>query len=469
MRELLTDSTVQLVAGLLLITALLNILVRRMLRRALAETIANGEEAGAGESSVSRRREWFVALSAPLTLLVWYYGAYGVARVLVTYLPMTTERVWFVGWLDRLAGAGAFIGLIWMLQRVTRLMAESLRRRAQASPGGADDVLLPLLGSGLRVLPPLGALFFLVRLWQFSPSVVALLNKLIAAALIVAMAWLVRRAVQLTEQAVFVHKELRAPGNFAGRALVTRVSVLRKVATVVIGAFALSATLMLFDEVRDIGRSILASAGIAGVILGFAAQRTLGNLFAGLQIALTQPIRLGDQIGVDGDVGIVEEITLTYVVIRLWDQRRKIVPISFLIENSVINYTRTSSAQTGAVLLRADFTLPVPAFRAHLETLVRNSRLWDKKTFAVQVVDAHHESMELRIIAGAATPGDAFNLQCELREAAIDFIHLRYPQCLPKAREEGKPIKGWKESEEFGARDPGVARTAAVPAPAAAG
>jgi small-conductance mechanosensitive channel len=278
------------------------------------------------------------------------------------------------------------------------------------------------------------------------------------------MAWLVRRAVELTERAVFVRKELRAPGNFAGRALVTRVSVLRKVATVVIGAFALSATLMLFDEVRDVGRSVLASAGIAGVILGFAAQRTLGNLFAGLQIALTQPIRLGDQIGVEGDVGVVEEITLTYVVVRLWDQRRKIVPISFLIENSVVNYTRTSSAQTGAVLLRADFTLPVPEFRAHMETLVRASRFWDKKTFAVQVVDAHHESMELRIIGGAATPGDAFNLQCELREAALDFIHLRYPQCLPKAREEGKPIKGWKESEEFGPRDHSPAQTQAAPA-----
>ena len=465
MRELLADPTVQLVAGLLLVTILLDMLVRRMLRRALAETISNDGGAEA-ESPALRRREWFVALSSPLTLLVWYYGIYGVARVLVTYLP-AAEREWLAGWLGRLAGAGAFVGLIWMLQRVTGVVAAGLRRKARASPGGVDDVLLPLLGSGLRVLPPLVALFFLVRLWQFPPAVLVLLNKLIAAALIGAMAWLVRRAVELTEQAVFVRKELRAQGNFAGRALVTRVSVLRKIATVAIGGFALAATLMLFDEVRDVGRSILASAGIAGVILGFAAQRTLGNLFAGLQIALTQPIRLGDQIGVEGDVGIVEEITLTYVVIRIWDQRRKIVPISFLIENSVINHTRTSSAQTGAVLLRADFTLPVPEFRAHLETLVRASRFWDRKTFAVQVVDAHHESMELRIIAGAATPGDAFNLQCELREAAIDFIHLRYPQCLPKAREEGKPIKGWRESEEFGARDPAVARTAAS-APAAA-
>lgn len=462
--EFFKTPTLQLAGGLLLVTLLLDILIRRVLRR----TVIEKETETAGTPDAPAWRRWLQAVSAPLSLLVWYYGLYATVRLLSGYL-LPPRFVWIDEWLANLSGAGAFIGIVWLLYRVARVIEMQLRTTAVASPGRLDDVLLPLIGAALRVLVPVTALFFLVRLWPLESHTLQSVNKLIAVVFITAFAWLVLQAVKLTERTLTSSKELRATANYNGRAFVTRVSVLRKIVMVLIIVFALSAILMLFEEVRDVGRSIMASAGVAGIILGFAAQRSLGGLFAGLQIALTQPIRLGDQVKVEDVVGVVEEITLTFVVLRIWDQRRMVVPISHFIENSVINYTRTSSAQTGFVLLRADFTLPVPEFRAHIEGLVKKSPAWDKKNFSVQVTDAQHESMELRIICGAENPGDAFNLQCEVREAALDFIHRRYPQCLPKAREEGKPIKGWTESEELLPRDYDAARASALAATAPAG
>jgi small-conductance mechanosensitive channel len=459
--EFLKTPSVQLAGGLLVVTLLLDILIRRILGR----TVIEKEAENAGTPEAPAWRHWLQAVSAPLSLLVWYYGVYATARILLDYL-LPPRFDWIDDWLGNLSGAGAFIGIVWLLYRVARVIETHLRTAATASPGRLDDVLLPLIGAALRVLVPVTALFFLVRLWPLESHTLQTINKLIAVVFITAFAWLVLQAVKLTERTLTSSQELRATANYNGRAFVTRVSVLRKILMVLIVVFALSAILMLFEEVRDVGRSILASAGVAGIILGFAAQRSLGGLFAGLQIALTQPIRLGDQVKVEDVVGIVEEITLTFVVLRIWDQRRMIVPISFFIENSVINYTRTSSAQTGFVLLRADFTLPVPEFRTYIEGLVKKSPAWDKKNFAVQVTDARHESMELRVICGAENPGDAFNLQCEVREAALDFIHRRYPQCLPKAREEGKPIKGWTVSEELLPRDYEMTRVAAIAAAA---
>lgn len=454
--EFFKAPSVQLAGGLLLVTLLFDLLIGRVLRGTFREK----ELAGISEAPAWRR--WLQAVSAPLSFLVWYYGLYATTRLLLGYL-LPARFDWIDDLLANLSGAGAFIGIVWLLYGVARVVEARLRAAALASPGRLDDVLLPLIGAALRVLAPVTALFFLVRLWPLESQALQTVNKLIAVVFIAAFSWLVLQAMKLTERTLVSRDELLATANYTGRAFVTRVSVLRKIVMVLTIVFAFSATLMLFEEVRDVGRSILASAGVAGIILGLAAQRSLGGLFAGLQIALTQPIRLGDQVKVEEVVGTVEQITLTFVVLRIWDQRRMVVPISHFIENSVINYTRTSSAQTGFVLLRADFTLPVPEFRAHIESLVKQSPAWDKKNLAVQVTDARHESMELRVICGAENPGDAFNLQCEVREAALDFIHRRYPQCLPKAREEGKPIKGWTESEELSPRDFDAVRATASP------
>jgi len=182
--------------------------------------------------------------------------------------------------------------------------------------------------------------------------------------------------------------------------------------------------------------SLFASAGVAGLIAGLAARPLLGNLFAGIQIAVTQPIRLDDSVLLEGEFGRVEEITSTYVVIRLWDLRRLIVPLTYFIEKPFQNWTRESTSLMGAVSLHVDYTAPVARIREKAIELVKASPLWDEQVLNVRVVEARESSIELRVLISARTSGDAFDLRCEVREKLIDFIQREFPTALPHSRAE---------------------------------
>ena len=224
--------------------------------------------------------------------------------------------------------------------------------------------------------------------------------------------------------------------NLAARKVRTQVMVLKKVAFVVIGVFTLALALMTFHSVRHVGTSILASAGIAGVIVGFAAQRSLSTLVAGLQIALTQPIRIDDVVIVENEWGRVEEITLTYVVVRIWDLRRLVVPIGYFLEKPFQNWTRVSADLLGTVMLYVDYTVPLKAMRRELDRILAQSPLWDGKVKVLQVTDAKERTLELRALVSAADASAAWDLRRLVREALVDFLQRRYPQCLPRIRAE---------------------------------
>ena len=194
--------------------------------------------------------------------------------------------------------------------------------------------------------------------------------------------------------------------------------------------------LMTFSAVRQIGVSILASAGILGVVLGFAAQKTLGNLIAGIQIALAQPIRLDDAVVVENEWGWIEEITLTYVVVRIWDLRRLVLPISYFIEKPFQNWTRNSADILGSVFIYADYTVPVEEVRAELGRILKESPHWDKKVNVLQVTDATEHTVKLRALMSAADSPTAWNLRCETREKLLEFLQKKYPQSLPRTRVE---------------------------------
>ncbi len=194
---------------------------------------------------------------------------------------------------------------------------------------------------------------------------------------------------------------------------------------------------MSFARVRELGTSLIASAGIASVIIGFAAQKSIANLLAGLQIAFTQPIRYDDVVIVENEWGRVEEITLTYVVIRIWDSRRLIVPISYFLEKPFQNWTRSSADLLGTVFLNTDYSLPVEAVRAELNNILADpevKKLWDGRTAVVQVTDATENTMQVRILISAANSGNAFDLRCIIRERIIAYILKNYPTALPKHR-----------------------------------
>ena len=363
------------------------------------------------------------------------------AAVAGGWLPEGWE--WIDPFLRRGAALGIFLSGLWFFFRAADVLDARLRRVAARTEGRIDDVLLPLLSTALRVTVPILALFLLLRVWPISAAALAVMRKLLGVALVAALTWVLRRAVVLTDAAVLGPQGLTAETSAERRALYTRVRMLRRIALVLITTFAFAAVLMMFDEVRDLGRSILASAGIAGIVIGFAAQRSLGTLFAGIQIALTQPIRLGDQVIVESEFATIEEITLTYVVARTWDARRIVLPISYFIEKPFQNWTRESPSLLAPLMLQVDFSLPMEELRRFMQREIAASRFWDKAVFGVQVVDSDAHGMTVRVLGSASNAGDAWNLRCELREKAIDWIRLNYPQCLPKMRQEQRRIEAW--------------------------
>ena len=191
---------------------------------------------------------------------------------------------------------------------------------------------------------------------------------------------------------------------------------------------------MTFDGIRRIGISLFASAGVAGIILGFAAQKVLGSVLAGFQIALTQPIRIDDVVIVEKEWGWIEEITLTYVVVRIWDRRRMILPTTYFIETPFQNWTRVSADILGSIFIYADYRVPVEKLREELENILKNSDLWDGKIQNLQVTNTTENTLELRALMSAADSPTAWDLRVHVREKLVEYLQKNYPDCLPRTR-----------------------------------
>lgn len=230
--------------------------------------------------------------------------------------------------------------------------------------------------------------------------------------------------------------KLDAEDNLLARKHVTQTRMLQRVVNVLIIVVTASIALMTFDSVRQYGVSLLASAGAAGLIVGLALQPVLKNLIAGIQLAITQPIRIDDALIVENEWGNVEEITSTYVVVRLWDWRRLILPLSYFIEKPFQNWTRDNADLIGTVMLYLDHTAPVEAIRRKTQEILAASPLWDRRVVAVQVTDFKQTTMEVRILASAGSAPRVFDLRCEIREKIIAFLQQEHPTALPRFRVE---------------------------------
>src|SRR5262249_24838646 len=235
-------------------------------------------------------------------------------------------------------------------------------------------------------------------------------------------------------RAVKHQQRLDVPDNLAAQRIYTQVSVIRKIIVTAVVVLATGSILMLFDPVRQFGTSILASAGIAGIVLGFAAQKTLGNVLAGVQIALTQPLLIGDIVVVEGEFGQIEEISLTYVTVRTWDLRRMILPITYFVEKPFQNWSRVSTELLGTVILYLDYPVPMGELRKELKRLVEDNPKWDKKVCGLQMTDVKQGTVEVRVLVSATDPGKTFDLRCEVREGLIQFLVRNYPESLPRSR-----------------------------------
>lgn len=254
--------------------------------------------------------------------------------------------------------------------------------------------------------------------------------------LIGCIGWMLIAVVQVFDDMVAIRHHDDIGLNLAARRIRTQVQMLRRVAGSVIVVLTIAVMLMTFPAIRHIGESMLASAGLAALIAGFAARSTLSNLAAGIQIALTQPIRLDDAVVVEGEWGWIEEIRITYVVVRIWDLRRLIVPVSYFIEKPFQNWTLNTLNLLATVFLYADYSVPVDAVRNELHRILQATKLWDGKTWGLQVSNSTDRTMELRALMSASDSPTAWDLRCYVREKLILFLQQQYPESLPRIRAE---------------------------------
>jgi small-conductance mechanosensitive channel len=294
--------------------------------------------------------------------------------------------------------------------------------------------ILIRLNKPLTWFLPLMVLNLSLPLMEITTKQFRILNKGIDILLIITFSFVLISVVKVFEDFLYHVYNLNKSDNLRERKIRTQIQFIRKIITVLIVILAIGAVLLSFSSLRRIGTGLLTGVGISGIIVGFAAQRSLGNLLAGFQIAFTQPMRLDDVLVVEGEFGRVEEITLTYVVLSLWDQRRLILPINYFIEKPFQNWTRSSSEIMGTVFLRLDFTAPFEEIRKEFYRLLHTSDLWDKRVAGMQVTDTTENSVEVRFLVTAINSGNAFDLRCYIRENMITFIQKNCPECLPKRR-----------------------------------
>ncbi len=285
---------------------------------------------------------------------------------------------------------------------------------------------------GLMIL----AMIIAIPVAPLDPNTVELLARLLLIAVIGLIGWAAIAALRIAADLYLRQFRLDVEDNLLARKHVTQVRVLLRAADVLVVLVTVGAALMTFEPVRQYGVSLFASAGVAGIVAGLAARPVLSNLFAGVQLAMTQPIRIDDAVVVENEFGTIEEITATYVVVRLWDWRRMIVPLSYFIEKPFQNWTREGSALIGSAMIYVDYRAPVGVIRDKLAEIVKNSKNWDGRVVNLQVTDAKEDTIELRCLMSARSAGLAFDLRCEVREQLIDFLQKHHPEALPRQRSE---------------------------------
>lgn len=305
--------------------------------------------------------------------------------------------------------------------RTGNVIYNSLVRRAE----GPTRWVFPLIGI-IVALPALPVRWELVQV----------LRRLVGLGAIAATSWMVILLTEVMADTAYAWYRVDISDNLTARRIRTQISVLKRILNVIVIVITVAIMLMTFPEVRQLGTSVLASAGLAGLVIGMAMKSTLSNLIAGLQIALTGPIHIEDVVIVQGEWGWIEEILTTYVVVRTWDLCRLVVPLSYFIDNSFQNWTRRTSDLLAYVYLYCDYSAPIEELRQEFRRLLQSTPLWDHKVCVLQVSDASEHTIQVRALASASDSSKAWDLRCYVREKLIEFLKKKYPESLPTCRVE---------------------------------
>jgi small-conductance mechanosensitive channel len=348
-------------------------------------------------SALIQIKDWLAWLPNPVVAVLIVALAAGIALVLHTWLRKLTRRL--------------------LGRRYPTLLAIFKQTHGQSR--------LALLIVAMMIALPVAPI---------PPDVGQWLSRMLLMAMIGLVGWSAITALHIGANLYLRRFRLDVHDNLLARKHNTQVRVLLRTTDAFLVLLTIGAALMSFPAVRQYGYSLFASAGVAGIVAGFAARPVLSNLFAGVQLAMTQPIRIDDVVIVEGEWGTIEEITTTYVVVRIWDLRRLVVPLSYFIEKPFQNWTRENAALIGVVYFYLDYRAPIGVIRDKLEDIVKQSKDWNGKTVSLLVTDSKESTMEVRAIMSADDASQAWNLRCEVREKMIDFLQREHPEALPRQR-----------------------------------
>lgn len=328
---------------------------------------------------------------------------------------------------DILPEAGSIVTGIFLAIYVYRFFRKFIKRQQHA------HLWLRILK---RMIVPLGILIIITLVSVFLPLTEFLFDAhiLISICYTVVIAWILIIGISSLRIIVLAKYDVTLADNLKARKIQTQLVIVERVLTSVVILFAFAIILLTFPKIRQIGLSLLASAGIAGIIIGFAAQQSLSMFLAGFQIAFTQPIRIDDVVIVENEWGRIEEITLTYVVIRIWDQRRLIVPVNYFITKPFQNWTRTTTEIMGTAFIYVDYGFPIEALRQELNRIIQDLDEWDKNVCNLQVTDVKQNVLELRVLVSSSNSSLSWDLRVKIREKLITFIQQNYPQYFPNTR-----------------------------------
>ncbi|RYZ20783.1 MAG: mechanosensitive ion channel [Chitinophagaceae bacterium] len=334
------------------------------------------------------------------------------------------------GWNAAIAGCAVVAGLLlsgflWLLARLQR---KDLRGFF------LFNALVRHLGAPVNVFVP----FFMLNLMRPDMRLSAAAHRntahLLQIILILAFSWMLIRLMRVFQDLAHRRININQSDNLRQRRLLTQLLYIRRVFASIIVLLTIGAVLLTFSSMRKLGTGLLTGVGVGGIIIGFAAQRSLANLLAGFQIAFTQPVRIDDEVVVEGEFGKIEEITLTYIVVKIWDERRLVLPITYFLEKPFQNWTRTTANTMGTVFWYVDFNVPVEDLRAEFKRFVAAHPLWDQRTASLIVSDMKQDVVELRALVSGSSSGNVFDLRCAVREHLLAYIRSRYPEALPHQR-----------------------------------
>lgn len=330
----------------------------------------------------------------------------------------------------------ALVPLAYLLARIAAwLVIHLLALVARRTPSKIDDALVLGLRQPLQLVLTALLIDFAVAPLQLTSEVQDFFSHVAFTLLVIAGSWATIRSITVVARELEAGMSSAPEAEMERRRVRTRLAIFQRVAIVLVTIVSIALMLLQFERVRTVGVSLLASAGLAGIVLGFGAQRSLGAIVSGIQLSITQPIRIGDAVVIEGEFGTIESIHLTQVIVALWDERRMVLPVSRFLEQPFQNWSKAADKLVGTVMLSCDYTAPVALLRAELRRICEASINWDKRDCGLQVTDVTDRSITVRALVSAPTPGALWDLRCEVREKLLDYVlHLDGGRFLPRTR-----------------------------------